>query len=70
MRTGNQSAGRMCYSFSTMICVPGAINQGEEDALGAQAGLSRLADVLRAGGFTRIRKTSETPLHMVIEAKR
>jgi len=63
-------AGRMGYSFSTMICVPGAISQGEEDALGAQAGLSRLAGVLQAGGFTRIRKTSETPFHMVIEAKR
>ena len=62
--------GRMCYSFSTMICVPGAISQGEEEALGNQAGFSRLADVLRAGGFTRIRKTSETPIHMVIEAKR
>lgn len=62
--------GRLCYSFSTMICVPGAISQGEEDALGGQAGLSRLADVLRRGGFTRIRKTLETPFHMVIEAKR
>jgi len=64
------SAGRMGYSFSTMICVPGAISQGAEDALGAQAGPLRLADVLRAGGFTRIRKTYETPFHMVIEAKK
>jgi len=63
-------AGRMGYSFSTMICVPGAISQGDEDALGAQAGLLRLADILRAGGFTRIRKTFETAFHMVIEAKR
>jgi len=62
--------GRLCYSFSTMICVPGAISQGEGEALGNQAGFSRLADVLRAGGFTRIRKTVETPLHMVIEAKK
>jgi len=64
------AVGRMCYSFSTMICVPGAISQGEEDALGNQAGFSRLAGVLRAGGFTRIRKTVETPMHMVIEAKK
>lgn len=62
--------GRLCYSFSTMICVPGAIRQGEEDALGAQAGPIRLEKVLRAGGFTRIRKTAETPMHMVIEAKK
>lgn len=62
--------GRLSYSFSTMICTPAAISQGEEDALGAQAGLLRLTDVLRSGGFSRIRKTSETPFHMVIEAKR
>jgi ubiquinone/menaquinone biosynthesis C-methylase UbiE len=62
--------GRLCYSFSTMICTPAAISQGEEDALGAQAGLKRLASALQAGGFTRIRKTSETPFHMVIEAKK
>lgn len=61
--------GRLCYSFSTMICVPGAISQGEEDALGAQAGLSRLEEVLRTGGFTRIQKTAETPMHMVIKAQ-
>jgi len=53
-----------------MICVPGAIRQGEEDALGAQAGPIRLEKVLRAGGFSRIRKTMETPMHMVIEAKK
>ncbi|MBN1548619.1 MAG: class I SAM-dependent methyltransferase [Syntrophaceae bacterium] len=63
-------AGRMGYSFSTMICVPGAIRQGAEEALGNQAGLYRLETVLRAGGFSRIRKTVETPLHMVIEAKK
>ncbi|HPJ97159.1 MAG TPA: class I SAM-dependent methyltransferase [Syntrophales bacterium] len=62
--------GRLCYSFSTMICVPGAIRQGEEDALGAQAGPIRLEKVLRTGGFSRIRKTMETPMHLVIEAKK
>ena len=61
--------GRLCLSFSTMICVPAAISQGEKDALGAQAGPRRLEEVLRGGGFTRIRKTCESPLHMVIDAK-
>jgi SAM-dependent methyltransferase len=62
--------GRLCYSFSTMICVPGAIRQGEPEALGAQAGPARLIEILKAGGFSRVKKTIETPLHMVIEAKK
>ena len=62
--------GRLCYSFSAMICVPGAISQGAEDALGAQAGPIRLTKILREGGFSRVRKTAETPMHMVIEAKK
>ena len=38
-------------------------------ALGAQAGEARLRDVLREGGFTRIRRALETPFNMVIEAR-
>jgi hypothetical protein len=38
-------------------------------ALGAQAGEARLAEVIRAGGFSRVQRVAETPFNMVLEAK-
>jgi len=38
-------------------------------ALGAQAGQMKLAEVIKAGGFTRVRRAAETPLNMVLEAR-
>ncbi|AHG50055.1 SAM-dependent methyltransferase PhcB (plasmid) [Rhizobium leguminosarum bv. trifolii CB782] len=60
--------GRLYYSVSTMICVPTSLAQETGLALGAQAGESRLADVIRSGGFTHIRRVAQTPLNMVLEA--
>jgi SAM-dependent methyltransferase len=37
--------------------------------LGAQAGEARLRDVVTAGGFTRFRRSAETPFNMVFEAR-
>ncbi|MGO6667431.1 SAM-dependent methyltransferase, partial [Rhizobium ruizarguesonis] len=37
-------------------------------ALGAQAGERRLAEVIRSGGFTHVRRAAQTPLNMVLEA--
>jgi SAM-dependent methyltransferase len=61
--------GRVFYAFSTSVCVPASLNQEGRMALGAQAGEARLCDVLREGGFTRIRRALETPFNMVIEAR-
>lgn len=61
--------GRVFYASSTNICVPTALNQRNGDALGAQAGEKRLAEVVREGGFSRIRKVAETPFNMVLEAR-
>ena len=61
--------GRVFYAFSTSVCVPASLNQEGRMALGAQAGEARLRDVLREGGFTRIRRALETPFNMVIEAR-
>lgn len=61
--------GRLYYSASTMICVPTSLAQETGAALGAQAGERRLAEVIRAGGFTRVRRAATTPLNMVIEAR-
>ena len=61
--------GRVFYAFSTSVCVPASLNQEGRMALGAQAGEARLREVLREGGFTRIRRAIETPFNMVIEAR-
>ncbi|MER9603825.1 class I SAM-dependent methyltransferase [Mesorhizobium sp. M0239] len=60
--------GRLYYSASTMICVPTSLAQETGLALGAQAGENRLTDVIRSGGFSRVRRAAQTPLNMVLEA--
>lgn len=61
--------GRMYYSASTMICTPGSLAQEVGLALGAQAGEARLGEVLHEAGFGRVRRASETPFNLVIEAR-
>lgn len=61
--------GRMFYSASTMICTPGSLAQEVGLALGAQAGEARLAEVLRQAGFNRVRRATETPFNLIIEAR-
>ena len=51
------------------LCVPASLNQEVGAALGAQAGEKRIAEVLREGGFSRVRRAAETPFNMVIEAR-
>lgn len=60
--------GRVFYAASTMICVPASIAQ-DGPALGAQAGQARLEDAVKSGGFTRVRRATETPFNMVLEAR-
>lgn len=60
--------GRLYYSASTMICVPTSLAQETGAAMGAQAGERRIAEVIRSGGFTTVRRAAETPLNMVLEA--
>jgi hypothetical protein len=38
-------------------------------ALGAQAGESRIREVVTAGGFGRFRRAAETPFNLVFEAR-
>jgi SAM-dependent methyltransferase len=61
--------GRLYYNASTMICVPTSLDQEVGEGLGAQAGEARLREVIRDGGFTRIRRATEGPFNMVIEAR-
>lgn len=61
--------GRLYYNASTMICVPTSLDQEVGEALGAQAGEARLSEVVRDGGFTRVRRATEGPFNMVLEAR-
>jgi SAM-dependent methyltransferase len=61
--------GRVFYGASTAICTPASLSQEVGLALGAQAGEARLSDVLREGGFTRVRRATETPFNLVLEAR-
>jgi hypothetical protein len=49
--------------------VPTALNQGVGLALGAQAGATRIGEVVREGGFARFRKAAGTPFNMILEAR-
>jgi SAM-dependent methyltransferase len=61
--------GRMYYSFSTLLCTPCSRSQEVGLCLGAQAGETRIRDVVTAAGFTRIRRATETPFNIVYEAR-
>lgn len=61
--------GRLYYNASTMICVPTSLAQEVGEGLGAQAGEARLAQVIRDGGFERVRRAVEGPFNMVLEAR-
>jgi SAM-dependent methyltransferase len=61
--------GRLYYGFSTLVCTPGSLSQPGRAGLGTQAGEARLAEVLREGGFGRVRRAAATPLNLVLEAR-
>jgi SAM-dependent methyltransferase len=61
--------GRLYYNASTMICVPTSLDQEVGEGLGAQAGEAKLTEVVRAGGFTRVRRATQGPFNMVLEAR-
>jgi SAM-dependent methyltransferase len=61
--------GRVFYGASTVICTPASLSQEIGLALGAQAGEARLTEVLKEGGFTRVRRATETPFNLILEAR-
>ncbi|MBR1187650.1 methyltransferase domain-containing protein [Bradyrhizobium sp. AUGA SZCCT0240] len=61
--------GRLYYAASTMICVPTSLSQEVGTALGAQAGEARLREVILKGGFKSVRRATETPFNMILEAR-
>jgi SAM-dependent methyltransferase len=67
--TGNPMAA-MLYTVSSGICTPSSLSQEVGLGLGAQAGEARLREVFEQAGFTRFRRAAETPLNLILEAKR
>lgn len=60
---------RLFYNASTMVCVPTSLDQEVGAALGAQAGEAKLTEVLSSAGFTRVRRSTQGPFNMVLEAR-
>ena len=67
--SNHNPVGRIYYSASTMICTPASLSQEVGLALGAQAGEEKLREVVLEGGFESLRRASETPFNIILEAK-
>ena len=61
--------GRVFYGASTVICTPASQAQEVGLALGAQAGEARLSEVIKEGGFTTVRRATQTPFNLILEAR-
>jgi hypothetical protein len=51
------------------MCTPASLSQDVGLAPGAQAGESRIRDMVTRAGLTRFRRVSEMPFNIVCEAK-
>lgn len=61
--------GRAFYGLSTVICTPNSLSQEVGLGLGAQAGELRLSTVLHEAGFSSVRRATETPFNLILEAR-
>lgn len=61
--------GRIFCGASTLICTPASQAQEGMMCLDAQAGESRLKEVVTEGGFSRFRRATETPFNLIFEAR-
>jgi SAM-dependent methyltransferase len=61
--------GRVYYSFSTLLCTPCSRSQEVGLCLGAQAGETRIREVVTSAGFNRFRRATETSFNIVYEAR-
>jgi len=60
---------RLYYAASAAVCTPCSLSQEVGLALGAQAGEKRLTEVLTEAGFKSVRRATETPFNIVLEAR-
>ena len=60
--------GKISYAVSSIVCVPNSLADNGP-ALGAQAGEQKIKDLAYEAGFSRFRRTTQTPLNVVYEAR-
>ena len=60
--------GRIMFAASASACVLSSM-ACNGPALGAQAGQSKIAEIMKKAGFKRFRLTTQTQVNMVYEAK-
>jgi len=61
--------GRLYYGASSLVCVPVSLARNGP-ALGAQAGERRLREIMvDQGGFSTMRRATETPFNIILEAR-
>ena len=60
---------RLFYAGSVFLCTPSSLSQDGAIGLGAQAGPTRLLDVLGQAGFGERRVATETPFNLILEAR-
>ncbi|HJR46827.1 MAG TPA: class I SAM-dependent methyltransferase [Nitrososphaeraceae archaeon] len=60
--------GRVFYSVSSVVCVPASLNENGP-GLGAQAGEQMITELIKSVGFSKVRKSTQTPFNLVFEAK-
>lgn len=61
--------GRVFYGASSLVCVPVSLAR-KGPALGAQAGEKRLREiVVGQGGFAALRRATQTPFNLILEAR-
>jgi hypothetical protein len=51
------------------FCDRASLEQQVEEGQGAQAGQRKLTEVIGGGGFSSIRRATEGPFNMVLEAR-
>ena len=61
--------GRTFYGLSTVICTPGSLAQEVGLGLGAQAGERAAGGRAARGGFSRVRRATQTPFNLILEAR-
>ena len=61
---------RLYYAASTAVCTPCSKSQEVGLALGAQAGEARLTALLQEAGFGQVRRATQTPFNLIIEARK
>lgn len=68
-QANHNPVGRVFYAASSLICVPVSLAKNGP-ALGAQAGEARLREIIvEKAGFGSMRRATETPFNIVLEAR-